>query len=215
MPPAGRHDRCGGAFAAWLVDAAADQIRAWSDRFGDGSPIIGVSLTTSQIADPDLVATVGGALKRTGIRPELLCLGIPAAALAVEGGEARESIGVLTGMGVRNSLCDTGVAPVELTLLDDWPITSVEMAVPLVRRLAGLDPECRLARTTAALVGHPAGHGTAVVVPGLCTEAEVDWWRSIGAISGTGPYFSEPIARTNWAPGLPPWPTALDSGQAL
>jgi diguanylate cyclase (GGDEF)-like protein/PAS domain S-box-containing protein len=181
-------------FAAWLVDAAADQIRAWSDRFGDGSPIIGVRLTTSQIADPDLVATVGGALKRTGIRPDLLCLGIPAAALAVEGGEARESIGVLTGMGVRNSLCDTGVAPVELSLLDDWPITSVEMAVPLVRRLAGLDPRCRLARTTAALVGTLRDTQLPVVVSGLCTEREVDWWRSIGAISGTGPYFSEPSA---------------------
>ncbi|HEY3609572.1 MAG TPA: EAL domain-containing protein [Pseudonocardiaceae bacterium] len=181
-------------FAAWLVDMAAEQVKAWSDRFGDAAPpIVGVGLTSSQIADPDLVATVGGALKRTGIRPDQLCLGIPAAALAVEGGEARESIGVLTSMGVRTSLCDTGVAPVELTLLDDWPITSVEMARPLVRRLAGLDPECRLARTTAALVGTMRDTELPVVVSDLRTEREVDWWRSVGAISGSGPYFSEPV----------------------
>ncbi|HEY3607787.1 MAG TPA: diguanylate cyclase, partial [Pseudonocardiaceae bacterium] len=49
------------SFAAWQVDAATEQIRVWSDRFGDDAPIVGISMTTSQIADPDLVATIGGA----------------------------------------------------------------------------------------------------------------------------------------------------------
>jgi diguanylate cyclase (GGDEF)-like protein/PAS domain S-box-containing protein len=194
------------SFAAWLVDAATEQVRMWSDRFGDGAPIVGISLTTSQIVDPDLVATVGGALEKTGIRPDLLCLGVPAAALTVEGGEARESITVLTGMGVRITLCDTGVVPVELTLLDDWPITSVEMAPALVRRLAQLDdPECRLARTTAALVGTLRDTQLPVVVSDLCTEREVAWWRSIGAISGSGPYFGEAVAADELAPRSQRW----------
>jgi predicted signal transduction protein with EAL and GGDEF domain len=163
-------------------------------------------MTTSQIADPDLVATIGGALKRTGIRPDLMCLGVPAAALAVDGGEARESITVLTSMGVRITLCQTGVVPVELTLLDDWPITSLEMAPALVRRLAQLDdPECRLARTTAALVGTLRDTPLPVVVPGLCAEREVVWWRSIGAISGSGPYFGEPVAADELAPRSRRW----------
>ncbi len=196
----------GVSFAAWQVDAVAEQIRVWSDRFGDGAPIVGIDMTTSQIADPDLVATVGGALKRTGIRPDLMCLGVPAAALAVEGGEARESITVLTSMGVRITLCETGVVPVELTLLDDWPVTSLEMAPGLVRRLAQLDdPECRLARTTAALVGTLRDTQLPVVVPGLCTEREVAWWRSIGAISGSGPYFGEPVAADELAPRSRRW----------
>jgi len=193
-------------FAAWLIDSAAGQIRAWSQRFGDDAPIVGINLTTSQIVDPDLVATVGGALEKTGIRPDLLCVGVPAAALALEDGEARESITMLSSMGVRITLCDTGVTPVELTLLEDWPITSVEMALALVRRLARLDdPECRLARTTAALVGTLRDTQVPVVVPGLRTEREVAWWRSIGAISGSGPYFSQPVAADELTPRSQRW----------
>ena len=193
-------------FAAWLIDSAADQIRAWSQRLGEDAPIVGINLTTSQIVDPDLVATVGGALETTGIRPDLLCVGVPAAALAVEDGEARESIAMLSSMGVRITLCDTGVTPVELTLLDDWPITSVEMALALVRRLARLDdPECRLARTTAALVGTLRDTQVPVVVPGLRTEREVAWWRSIGAVSGSGPYFSQPVAADELTPRSQRW----------
>jgi diguanylate cyclase (GGDEF)-like protein/PAS domain S-box-containing protein len=181
-------------FAAWLIGAAAEQARVWSERFGDGALIIGIGLTASQIADPDLVATVGGAVEKTGIRPNLLCLGIPAAALATDGGEARESIGVLTSMGVQILLGEAGVAPVELTLLDEWPITAVEVAAPLVQRLAGLDPECRLARTTAALVSTLRDTDLAVAVSGLRDVREVAWWRSIGAAVGSGPYFSEPVS---------------------
>jgi EAL domain-containing protein (putative c-di-GMP-specific phosphodiesterase class I) len=75
-----------------------------------------------------------------------------------------------------------------------------------VRRLAQLDdPECRLARTTAALVSTLADTQLPVVVPGMCTEREVDWWRSIGAISGSGPYFGEPVAADELAPRSRRW----------
>jgi EAL domain-containing protein (putative c-di-GMP-specific phosphodiesterase class I) len=164
----------------------------WWDRFGDDTPTVGVGVTTSQIADPDLVGRVGAALARSGVPPRVLCIGIPTAALAVEDGDARDNIAVLISMGVTMVLGDAGVAPVELTLLDEWPITAVQIAVPLVRALAAIDPDSRLARTTGALVRSLDDTGLPVVAAGVRTAREIEWWSSVGARVGSGPYYGEP-----------------------
>ncbi len=180
-------------FAAWLIDECADKARSWWSRFGDRTPVVGVSLTGSQVADPDLVATVGAAVERTGIRPAALCLAVPVDAVANRHGEARDNVGVLAGMGVRLLLGDAGVAPVEMMLLDEWPIRTVQLAESLVVSLADAGPESRLAQAGGGLVRGLAEAGIRVVVPGLRTAVEAAWWRSVGARAATGPYYGPPL----------------------
>ncbi|HEX4703709.1 MAG TPA: EAL domain-containing protein [Pseudonocardiaceae bacterium] len=179
--------------AAWLVDATCQQAGEWFDRFGDATPPIGVGLTVSQVADPDLVGTIRTAIEKADIRPNLLCLGIPTAALATEDGDTRDNLGVLTSMGVLVLLGEAGVGPLELALLDEWPLTAVQFAEPLVRSVAGVDPESRLVRTTGAMVRTLGDTALAVAVPGLCSAAEIEWWRSVGARAGCGPYYGHPV----------------------
>lgn len=179
--------------AAWLIGVSCEQARIWWERFGDRAPTIGVGLTTSQVADPDLVNTIGSAVEKSGIRPDLLCLGIPTAALRSDDGDTRDNIGVLTSMGVRVLLGEAGVTPLELTLMDEWPITAVQLAEPLVRSIAALGPESRLVRTTGALVRTLRDTALPVAVPGICAAEEVGWWRSVGARVGCGPYYGEAV----------------------
>lgn len=176
-------------FAAWLIDVVTDQLTAWWSRFGERTPHVGIGLTASQIADPDLVGTVGAALRRTGIRPNWLVLGVPLSAVANGHGEARENVGLLQGMGVRMLLGNAGVAPIEMMLLDEWPIRTVQLADSLVTKLAEVSPESSLSKTGGALVRGLVDAGIRVVVPGLRTAAQVSWWRSVGASSGCGPYY--------------------------
>lgn len=180
-------------FAAWLIDIAVDQVRAWWSTFGERTPVVGVGLTASQIADPDLIGTVGTALNRTGIRPDMLCLGVPLKAVATGHGEARDNVNVLRGMGVRVLLGNAGAAPIEMMLLDEWPVDMVQLAESLVRSLADAGPDSRLAGTGGTLVNGLAAAGIRVIVPGLRSAAEVNWWRSHGAVSGCGPYFGEAL----------------------
>jgi diguanylate cyclase (GGDEF)-like protein/PAS domain S-box-containing protein len=184
-------DRSGAAvsLAAWLIEIAAERSKAWWDRFGDRTPPIGVGLTNSQVADPDLVGTVAGALEAAGIRPASLRLGVPTRAVTADSGEARDNIGVLTSMGVGVLLVDAGLAPVDMMLLDEWPIIAMQMANPLVRAIADADPGSRLVRTTEAMVRSLVGADVPIVVSGLRTAREVEWWRSAGASSACGPYF--------------------------
>lgn len=177
------------AFASWLIDECAERAATWWSKFGDRTPLVGVGLGASQVADPDLVATVDSAVRRAGIRPAALGLGVPVDTVANGHGEARDNVDTLHDMGVRILLGDAGAAPVELMLLDEWPIRTVQLAESLVVSLAAAGTESRLARAGGGLVRGLADAGIRVVVPGLRTAAEANWWRSVGARAASGPYF--------------------------
>ena len=186
----------------WLIGVCCEQARAWQDRFGAAAPPLGLSLTPSQIADPDLVGTIGVAMERAGVSADRLRFAVPTATLAGEHGEAWDNVGVLSSMGVRVLLGDAGVAPVELMLMGDWPIRTVQLAEPLVESVADAGPESRLAKAGGAMVRGLGEAGLSVVVPGVRTAAEVGWWRSVGAKVACGPYFSPVLTADQMAAKL-------------
>jgi predicted signal transduction protein with EAL and GGDEF domain len=202
-------ERTGAAvpLAAWLIDVSCEQAKAWSDMFGDQARTVGVGLTISQVADPDLVSVVRSAIEKTEVRPDLLVVGIPTAALRSEAGDTLDNITVLTSMGVRVLIGEAGTTPMELTMLDG-PVAAIQVAEPLVRMIAASGPTAHLARLMGAMVGSMRDTGMAVVVPGIHDVAEVDWWRSVGARAGCGPYYgapmTEPDASATLARHLPP-----------
>jgi diguanylate cyclase (GGDEF)-like protein/PAS domain S-box-containing protein len=175
--------------AAWLIDVCCAQAQAWWHRFGERAPIVGIGLTNSQIADPDLVGTITSAIAKSAIRPGALCLGVPMDAVVSRQGEARDNVSLLHGMGVRIMMSEAGVAPVEMMLLDEWPIAAVQLSESLVNSLSNSAADSRLVRTGESMVRGLADAGIGVVVPGLRTAEQVRWWRSAGASAGCGPYF--------------------------
>jgi diguanylate cyclase (GGDEF)-like protein/PAS domain S-box-containing protein len=173
----------------WLIDVVCDQARDWRERFGAATPPLGLGLTPSQVSDPDLVGTIGAAMDRAGVQPAALRFAVPTEILAAEHGEAWDNIAVLHSMGIRILLGDAGVAPVELMLLGEWPIRTVQLAEPLVESVAAAGPDSRLAKAGGALVRGLGEASLSVVVPGVRTAAEIGWWRSVGAKVACGPYF--------------------------
>lgn len=187
-------ERTGAALqlGAWLVDEACERARVWRDRFGEAAPLVGVVLTASQTADPDLVGTVRAALTRSGIDPAGLAVGVPSLVLSRADGEARDNVGLLAALGVRVVLSDVGESMAELSLLDEVPVLAVRMAAPLVTRLADLSPDALVVRATAALVGALRDANVPVLVPALRTDEQAAWWRAAGAHAGCGDPFGPP-----------------------
>lgn len=175
--------------ASWLIGVCCEQASAWRDRFGDRTPAIGVALTPSQIADPDLVGTIGTAMERTGVQASALRFAVPTQTLAGPHGEAWDNVAVLQSMGIGVLLGDAGVAPVELMLLGDSPITTVQLAQQLVESMAAAGPDTRVAKAGEALVRGLREAGLSAAVPGVRTAAEVSWWQSVGATVAAGPYY--------------------------
>ncbi|MGH3974455.1 MAG: putative bifunctional diguanylate cyclase/phosphodiesterase [Pseudonocardiaceae bacterium] len=176
----------------WMLHSACAQFTSWRRRLGEVTPLLHVALTPQQAHDPDLVAGVVGALKHTAFAAERLQLGIPVSALTAESDEAEDNLRVFADMGVSIALLGfSGLA--DAAHLEDLPVRTVEIAPGVVRRVAQ-----RLSGGSAVLRAVPVvfqlvhGYGATVIVRGIDTHNEADWWRSTGADVAQGAFFAPP-----------------------
>ncbi|RKT57301.1 putative bifunctional diguanylate cyclase/phosphodiesterase [Saccharothrix australiensis] len=161
----------------WLLRVAGGQARWWRGRGGVDAPVA-VDLSAVQSGDADLVSRVVRALDDTGLRPDRLEVGMPAAVRSVA--EAVDNLAVLADMGVRTALHDFGLGPDDVAAVEGLPVRVVRVARRLVdHRAPYVEP--LLAAVRAA--------GATIVVDGVRTAAQADWWRAAGADAGRGDFF--------------------------
>lgn len=177
----------------WMLRQACEQLRSWRDQLGLAVPPVCVDLTTHLIQDPDLVAVVHGALKASQLRPEDIQLGMPVEVVVAGYGDAEDNVGTLADIGVRTTLTRFGQAVGNLALLESLPAQGVELAGRLVHMAA--QPDSVMRSALAGLVPLMRRTGTAVVVAGIDSAEQVDWWRQIGADSARGSAFAPPVAQ--------------------
>ncbi|QKV73045.1 EAL domain-containing protein [Amycolatopsis sp. Hca4] len=164
----------------WLLRTAAERLAA----SGAGVPLV-LELTAQQAADPDLVGEIRRVLDDTGLPPEHLRPGFPAAALTAEGGDAADNLKVLAEIGVRAEIHGFGDA----TCLTEFPVHAVRIAP----NLAAKRDHPLVTGPLSALIDAAHTAGAAVSVAGVRTADEAAWWQDRGADLLSGPAF----------PGLP------------
>jgi diguanylate cyclase (GGDEF)-like protein len=162
------HERCvalaertgfGTRLGWWLLD----QAEAWLEDL----PLT-VAVPPSLATDPALLEAV----RESGLPAERLQVSVPVPAPTVLEG--------LAAMGVGVAVHDWAG---DVTCLSDAPVQAVRLAPHLVRRAA--EPLIGRAVRDAIALAHEAG--AVVVVDGICSGAEADWWRAAGADLATGP----------------------------
>lgn len=197
--PAGRpvlaHQRCAAlaertgltqALGEWLLQRACQDTNWWSQRHG-AALSVAVPLTVFQSSDVDLVSRVVSVLNNTDLPPDRLTLWLPAPTVATP--EIADNFRVLAELGIRAGLHDFGASAEELALVEDLPVRSVRIANRLVRRQARADADTSFVRALAAVGPLVRRAGASVVVDGVHTPAQADWWRSAGADTGLGDLF--------------------------
>ncbi|MGC7094911.1 putative bifunctional diguanylate cyclase/phosphodiesterase [Amycolatopsis lurida] len=166
----------------WLLRTACEKVR-------DGQKhVLVVGLTAEQAIDPDLVGTVRRALAETGLNPARLRLGFPVRALLADRGEAADNLRVLAEIGVYSEVLDFGAGG-DVGCLGELPVRTVRLARRLVDRRHEAT-SLLVARSVANLIELAHLAGTTVLVDGIGTAEQADWWRQAGADAGFGPYFS-------------------------
>lgn len=166
---------------SWLLGSACAQASARREELDDDQPLH-VGLTPNQSSDPDLLGRVLTVLDDTGLPADRLWLGMPASALAQEGGEAAENLRLLAGAGVATEILDFSTTAGDLAHLEDLPVRAVRIARWMVRRQAQdvrEDSLVTLALKEVLRIVH--GAGTTVIVDGVDTEGQAGWWRDLGA----------------------------------
>ncbi|TQM83020.1 PAS domain S-box-containing protein/diguanylate cyclase (GGDEF)-like protein [Saccharothrix saharensis] len=169
----------------WQLATACGQVRWWGQGSGSTVPLH-VGLTRHQSRDGDLVRRVRRVLGDTGLPASRLTIGVPVAALAES--DAVDNLTVLAELGVGTSLDDFGLGPDDLAVAAELPIRSVRVARRLVARQARGDADFLV-----DLVAVVRRAGARVLVDGLETREQVEWWRAAGAVAGTGPFFGDPM----------------------
>ncbi|MET0233994.1 MAG: EAL domain-containing protein [Kibdelosporangium sp.] len=159
----------------WLLHQASQQAGWWRQRAARELPLL-VGLTAHQSSDADLVQRV----LRKGVKaPPQLIAGIPVHALRAA--ETADNLKVLADMGVRTMLDDFGTAPDELASLEDVPATYVRFARRLVERQAQSPVHSPLTAALTTLVPLVHRAGAKVIVDGVHTPDQANWWSMAGA----------------------------------
>jgi diguanylate cyclase (GGDEF)-like protein/PAS domain S-box-containing protein len=162
----------------WLLRTAAERLAV----AGVAMPLT-VELTPEQAADPELVREIREVLAETGLAPDRLRPGFPAATLRAASGDAGDNLKVLAEIGVPAEIHDFA----EATCLTDFPASAVRVAANLaVRREHPL-----VAGSLSALLVAAHAAGAEVGVTGVETAEEAEWWRERGADRMSGPLFAE------------------------
>jgi EAL domain-containing protein (putative c-di-GMP-specific phosphodiesterase class I) len=104
--------------------------------------------------------------------------------------EVVDNLKVLASIGVRMGLDEFAAGPDDLASVEDLPVRSVRLARRLVEQQAQApDSPFVGALTAISPLVHQAG--ATVVVDGVGTQDQADWWRGAGADSAMGDLFGE------------------------
>jgi len=192
----------------WLLHSAGTQLRRWRRESSVDLPLV-VELSAGQALDPDLADRVFAVLASTEIEPDRLCLGVPVRLLRGDRPEPMDTMNELADEGVEIVLTGFGAAadlvvpggPGGRTVWLDERLTAGRACRSATRMQAGKSSVLDRALTELVADAHEAGGS--VVVSGVDSSADADWWRHAGADLALGEMFPFDSDLTLPAAGAP------------
>ena len=174
----------------WVLQAACEQLVAWSGRPETQHLTISVNVSERQIRQIDFVGTVCGILARSGANPVLLKLEITESLLLTDAEDISDKMGALRMVGVRFSLDDFGTGYSSLGYLKRLPINQLKIDKSFVRDVLTDPNDAAIAQTVLALAG---SLGLEAVAEGVETEGQLAFLLQSGCRLFQGYLFGKPV----------------------
>jgi diguanylate cyclase (GGDEF)-like protein len=169
---------------AWAFEAACRQSAAWG-----GPTMMSVNLSARQCGHPELVATFGEILRRTGADPASVCLEITETALMEDVDTSTATLSALKELGLTLALDDFGTGYSSLRALQHFPVDVVKIDRSFI---APIEHDPQEAAIVAAVISLSHALGLRTVAEGIETIAQVDRLRALGCDLAQGFYFAKP-----------------------
>jgi diguanylate cyclase (GGDEF)-like protein/PAS domain S-box-containing protein len=171
----------------WMLRRAAHDCAAWQDV----APGVGVSVNVSprQFDSHSVVDAVEGALRETGLAPELLGLEITESVLVDDADETIALLEELKSLGVRIALDDFGTGYSSLTYLHRLPIDELKIDRSFV---AVLEEEGSDLVLLQIMVQLGRAFDLKVVAEGIDTDRKLRRIQQLGCHFGQGFLFARP-----------------------
>ncbi len=103
---------------AWVIEQTFHQAAAWSTGPAGALESMHVNVSAHQLVDPAFPGVVAGALRDSGVDPDVIVLELTESALVADASEAMRCIEVLKRLGVRIAIDDFGP---DTPLSPGWP----------------------------------------------------------------------------------------------
>ena len=178
------------ALGNWVLETACNQLALWAMRPDMAHLTIAVNVSAQQFREPDFVAKVLNAIRRTGANPNRLKLELTESVLVDNVQDIIEKMHALKARGVVFSLDDFGIGYSSLSYLKRLPLDQLKIDQSFVRDVL-VDPnDAAIARTIVALA---QSLGLGVIAEGVETEEQRDFLADAGCHAYQGFYFCRPL----------------------
>jgi diguanylate cyclase len=176
------------ALDRWVLGAALEQCRAWSDA-GHSIPVA-VNLSAHSLHDPDLPGHVAAELARTGVPARSLLLELTETTVMVDPERAAGTLRCLRAQGVRIAIDDFGMGNAGFNYLRNLPADQLKIDRGFVRNMASNPADAAIVR---AMVDLAHGLGLEVVAEGV--EDATIWTRldNLDCDLAQGSHFCSPL----------------------
>jgi diguanylate cyclase (GGDEF)-like protein len=174
----------------WVISEACRKVRAWQTRYGMPHLRLYVNLSARQFRDPGLVPMIVSALARTGLDASSLTLEITEGTLLTPGFETIQRIGELRALGLRLAIDDFGTGYSSLGYLHAFQIDELKIDRSFVPGSDGVGDAHVLSQ---AIVELGRALGLDMIVEGIETQDQADWFRTLGCRLGQGFLFARPM----------------------
>jgi diguanylate cyclase (GGDEF)-like protein/PAS domain S-box-containing protein len=179
----------------WVLRSACAQNIAWQ-RQGLPPVCMAVNLSPRQFADEGLLEDVASALRKTGMKPELLELEITESMVILNPERAMKLLTAIKDLGVRLAIDDFGTGYSSLAQLKRFPINTLKIDRSFIRDLPG-DAEDKA--ITEAIIAMGKTLNLTVVAEGVETPEQESFLRQVACDQMQGYFFSKPIAADQFA----------------
>ena len=173
----------------WVLREACRQNKAWQDA---GLPLMVVSVNVSarQFREKNLVASVAGALKESGLDAKYLELEVTESLIMQDVGLVVATMKDLQGLGVQLSIDDFGTGYSSLSALKTFPVTRLKIDKSFIDGLLVNESDRAVAN---AIISLGQKLNLRVIAEGVETEAQAACLRDINCDEMQGYLFSKPL----------------------
>lgn len=190
----------------WVLHEACRQGAAWQEHPFGGEMKMAVNLSARQLARPDFVDVVMGALDASGIEPARLCVEITESVVMDESESLAGGLRAIRDLGVQVAIDDFGTAYSSLSYLTRFPVDVLKVDRSFVK---GLGHDTHSSAIVAAVIGLAHALDLEATAEGVETAEQLHHLRELACDSAQGHYFAKPgpseqidalLGREFWAP---------------
>jgi diguanylate cyclase (GGDEF)-like protein/PAS domain S-box-containing protein len=174
----------------WVMSETCRHLAEWQSRPETAHLHLSVNLSARELTHPDLVSSVLGCVRESGVDPHALTIEVTESTAMADGDTGFRALRDLNSEGIRVAIDDFGTGYSSLEQLRRMPVDIVKVDRSFV---SGMSADSTDREIVAAVVGMGRALKLSVVAEGIETPEQAEALRELGCDIGQGYLYAEPL----------------------